>query len=54
VLDINCTDHAVSKRQSHVIVLCFDMALSCISNAGKEFEQYVTIQPDFVRRWFCV
>jgi hypothetical protein len=38
-MDVNRTDHAVSKQQSHVIVLCFDMALSYISNAAKEVGQ---------------
>lgn len=35
-MDVNCIDYAVSKQQSHLIVLCFQMALSSISNAAKE------------------
>jgi hypothetical protein len=39
VLDVNCTDRATLKQQSHVIVLYFDMALNSISSAGKKAEQ---------------
>jgi hypothetical protein len=38
-MDVNHTDHAESKQQSHVIVLCFNMALSYISNSAKEVGQ---------------